>query len=334
MKILTYIELYEGILKKSDIELLSYANALRNIIKGEITAFTGTEPDEKTIALIARYGANRILFVPGEKNHYSELIIKADIIRQAAKKEESEIILFTSSIAGKSLAPLVSAKLKAGMLSGVYSLPVNLDPFTIKRKIFSGKAIASVTIKTRYKVLLLLPNTFPIKEYPVSTEKIEFIPVVSTPSRTDIKGIRILDTVKTNDTVKLGEAEVVVSGGRGISSRENWKYVDELATLLGGATACSKPAFDEGWCPHDGYVGQTGKTVSPNIYLALGISGATQHLAGIRSSKLIVAINKDPEALIFKSADYGIVGDINDVIPILINAIKDLKKNNSMSEKK
>lgn len=126
----------------------------------------------------------------------------------------------------------------------------------------------------------------------------------------------------------------MVSGGRGISSRENWKYVDELATLLGGATACSKPAFDEGWCPHDGYVGQTGKTISPNIYLALGISGATQHLAGIRSSKLIVAINKDPEALIFKSADYGIVGDINDVIPILINAIKDLKKNNSMSEKK
>ena len=322
MKILVHIETFEGTVRKSALELLSYANDLKSLKKGSITALTGSEADDGTISCLARYGADKILVLNGSDKSYLNLSLKAETIRQAALNEGSEIVLFTGNVAGRSLAPLVAAKLKAGMVPGIYALPKSLEPFTINKKVFSGKAIATVTIRTPVKVLILLPNSFALKENPVPAVKEDLDPGITEPATATHPGIRILDTVRTDDQIRLTEAGIVVSGGRGLKSKENWRYVEELAGLLGGATACSRPAYDEGWCPHDGYVGQTGKVISPNIYLALGISGAVQHLAGISSSRLIVAINKDPHAPIFKSADYGIIGDIQEVMPRLIEAVK------------
>ncbi len=322
MKILVYIETYEGNLRRSALELLSYANDLNKGTGGSVTALTGTGAGEEIISCLARYGANKILIADGTGNPSTNFSSQAETIRQAVEKENAEIVLFSGSVAGKAIAPLVSAKLKAGMVSGIYALPVSYDPFTINKKVFSGKVIATVKIKTPRKVLILLPNSFKPLENPVPevTETFAAEPSITSPK--GIPGIRIVDTVKTSDQIKLSEAGVVVSGGRGINSRENWQYVEELAGLLGGATACSRPAWDDGLCPHDGYVGQTGKVISPNVYMALGISGAVQHLAGISSSKLIVAVNKDPNAPIFMRADYGIVGDIQEVMPRLIAAVK------------
>jgi len=325
MKILVYIETFEGTVRKSALELLSYANDLKTLKKGSITALAGPQINDETITCLARYGADKILVIKGADKSYSISSSKAETIRQAAIKEGSEIVLFTGSVAGKALAPVVAAKLKAGMVPGIYTLPKSLEPFTINKKVFSGKAIATVTVKTPVKVLILLPNSFAVKENPVPAVTGEFPPGIAEPATAMFPGIRILDTIRTNDQTRLTEAGVVVSGGRGLSGRENWRYVEELAGLLGGATACSRPAYDEGWCPHDGYVGQTGKVISPNVYFALGISGAVQHLAGISSSRLMVAINKDPDAPIFKSADYGIIGDIQEVMPRLIEAVKNFK---------
>ncbi len=322
MKILVYIETFEGAVRKSALELLSYANDLKKLKKGSITVLAEPQADDETIICLARYGADKILIIKGADKSYSNFSSKAETIRQAAIEEGSEIVLFAGSVSGKALAPVVAAKLKAGMVPGIYTLPKSIEPFTINKKVFSGKAIATVTVKTPVKVLILLPNSFAVKENPVPAVTGEFTPGITEPAAAMIPGIRILDTIRTNDQIRLTEAGVVVSGGRGLSGRENWRYVEELAGLLGGATACSRPAYDEGWCPHDGYVGQTGKVISPNIYFALGISGAVQHLAGISSSRLIVAINKDPDAPIFKSADYGIIGDIQEVMPKLIEAVK------------
>jgi electron transfer flavoprotein alpha subunit len=328
MHILVYIEIHSGQVRKSGLELLSYATALKNIKGGSITVLAGPGGSREAIASLSLHGAEKILVIPEKSFPKADISKQGEIIRQAADQVEAELVLFTGSSTGNYLASVVSAKLKAGMVPGIYTLPKSLEPFVIFKKVFSGKAVASVTIKTPRKVLILLPNTFEIKQSPATLRIEDFNPSWSAPVHTGIPGIRIVDTVKTNDQIRLSEAGIVVSGGRGIKSRENWRYVDELAQLLGGATACSRPAYDEGWCPHDGYVGQTGKVISPNIYFALGISGAVQHLAGISSSKLIIAINKDPEAPIFKSADYGIVGDIEEVIPRLIEAVKKFEADN------
>lgn len=322
MKILVYIEAQEGHLRRSALELLSYANDLNKGTGGSVTALTGSGTGEETIKCLARYGANKILIADSTGNPATNFSSQAETIRQAAENEDAEIVLFPGSVAGKAIAPMVSAKLKAGMVAGIYALPVSYDPFTINKKVFSGKVIAKVKIRTPRKVLILLPNSFKPRESPVPAVTETFAAKLSVTSPKGISGIRLVDTVKTSNQIKLSEAGVVVSGGRGISRKENWRYVEELAGLLGGATACSRPAWDDGLCPHDGYVGQTGKVISPNVYMALGISGAVQHLAGISSSKLIVAINKDPRAPIFTKADYGIVGDIQEVMPRLIAAIK------------
>lgn len=325
MNILVYLETDQTKARKSSLELLSYAHALRGKNNGTITVLTGSESGEETISSLARYGADRILLFAVPDDPLTSFSAKAETIRQATERENSETVLFTCSAEGKSLAPVVSAKLKAGMVPGIYSLPKSTDPFIINKKVFSGKAIATVTVKTPVRILSLLPNSFGIKENPVPVRSETFAPDIPLRDSQPTKGIRLVSTIKSEGQVRLTEAGIVVSGGRGLSRKENWKYVEELAGLLGGATACSRPAYDEGWCPHDEWVGQTGKVISPNVYFALGISGAVQHLAGISSSKLIVAVNKDPEAPIFKSADYGIVGDIQDVMPKLIKAVKEYR---------
>lgn len=321
MRILTYIETENGKVRRSGLELLSYATALAARSEGEVTVFACGGFDNDTAACMGKYGANRIL-VAGSGTCPSGITARAFDIANAADQTGSETILFTGSLNGRALAPVVAAKMRAGYLSGVYSLPETTDPFTVRKKIFSGKAVTTVKINTPSRVMVLLPNTFAPAESPVNPEIIHLPDKKDRPGKSLPKGIRIIDHIKPDGQTRLAEAGVVVSGGRGLSRKENWKYVEELAGLLGGATACSRPAWDEGWCPHDGWVGQTGKVISPNIYLALGISGAVQHLAGVNSSKMIVAVNKDPEAPIFKSADYGIVGDIQEVMPRLIEVLK------------
>lgn len=327
MRILVYIETNDGKVKKSGLELLSYAKALAKPNNGSVTAITGPEAGTESVACLARYGAEKVIIAGEDAGREPGITGKADIVRHAAEKERAEIVLFASTVTGSTLAPFVSAKLKAGMVPGVYSLPLNHDPFTITRKVFSGKAVATVTVKTPVKVLVLLPNSFPLMEDPVPLQTEIFTYVSTRQASPGIQGIRIVDTLKTDEQAALNEAGIVVSGGRGLKSRDNWRFVEELASLLGGATACSRPAYDEGWCPHDGYVGQTGKVISPKVYFALGISGAVQHLAGISSPKLVVAVNTDPEAPIFRHADYGIVGDIREVMPRIINAVKKFKEN-------
>ena len=324
MKSLVYIETENGKVRRSGLELLSYASALAGGSKRAVTVLATGVFNDETAACMGKYGAGKIL-ADGSLSRHETINGQASCIVSAARQAGAENVIFTGSLSGKALAPVVAAMMKAGYVSGVYSLPESTDPFIINKKVFSGKAVARVKVNTPARVLVLMPNTFSLAENPVSPE-IEYLQNDAAQREQKLpEGIRIIGHIKPDGQAGLAEAGVVVSGGRGLSRKENWRFVEELAGLLGGATACSRPAYDEGWCPHDGWVGQTGKVISPNIYLALGISGAVQHLAGINSSKLIVAVNKDPEAPIFKNADYGIVGDIQEVMPRLIEAVKHFK---------
>ena len=226
-----------------------------------------------------------------------------------------------SGFTGKAIAPRLSARLKAGLVPYVTALPGSYDPFIVRKKTFSGKALADIEVKTAIKIITLIQNAFGLYETPVSTEILDFTPEIPASAFTT----KVESTERFSGKVLLTEADIVVSAGRGMKGPENWGPVEELAGVLGAATACSRPVSDEGWRPHTEHVGQTGKIIAPDVYFALGISGAIQHVAGVSSSKLIVAVNKDPEAPIFSVADYGIVGDVQKVLPQLIMAVKELK---------
>jgi electron transfer flavoprotein alpha subunit len=224
---------------------------------------------------------------------------------------------------GKALAPRLSVRLKAGLGSGVSKLPLSLNPFTVYKRTYSGNAFAHLVIKSDVKILTLAQNSFDLAETPENSCTIENRSVTVDGSL--IKTV-VKDVQKQTGKILLTDADIVVSGGRGMKSPDNWAPLTELASLLGAATACSRPVSDEGWRPHEEHTGQTGKIISPNLYIAVGISGATQHLAGISSSKYIVAINTDKDAPIFEAAQYGIVGDAMKVLPKLVEAVKEIKK--------
>jgi len=238
-----------------------------------------------------------------------------------AEKEDATVIVFSNNFGGKALAPGVSVKLKAGMVAGVTALPSSTDPFTVKKAVFTGKAFANVVVKSDKKILSLARNSFGISETENNAVVETLAPELSDADfRTSVK-----DVTKVTGKVLLTDAEIVISGGRGMKGAENWGPIEELAELFGGATACSRPVSDEGWRPHEEHTGQTGKIIAPNLYIAAGISGAIQHVAGVSSSKCMVAINKDPDAPIFEVADYGIVGDALKVLPQMVEAVKELK---------
>jgi electron transfer flavoprotein alpha subunit len=244
------------------------------------------------------------------------------VIADIAIKEGCKVIIFSNNIAGKALAPRVSVRLKAGIGSGVSRLPLSLDPFTVYKRAYSGNAFAHVVIKSEIRILTLAQNSFDAVEKPTGA-----VPETVT-AEVDGSMVKttITETQKQGGKILLTDADIVVSGGRGMKSPDNWAPLVELASLLNGATACSRPVSDEGWRPHEEHTGQTGKIIAPNLYIAVGISGATQHLAGISSSKYIVAINTDKDAPIFEAAQYGIVGDAMKVLPKLVDAVKNLKK--------
>ncbi len=325
MSVLVYTEHSEGKFKKSSFEVVSYGAALAQQLGTNLVALSIGNVASDELNKLAQFGASKILTVSAVA--YKAFVNQAygAVIAQAAQKENANVVVLSATFSGKGLAPRVAVKLNAAYVDGVISLPNNSNGFIVRKGAFSGKAFADVSITSENKVIAIMPNSYKVVEntQPASIEAFE-----PTTGSNDFAAM-VKDIVRASDKVSLPDAEIVVSGGRGLKGPENWGMVEELAQLLGAATACSKPVSDANWRPHSEHVGQTGIAVSPNLYIAIGISGAIQHLAGVSSSKVIVVINKDPEAPFFKAADYGIVGDAFEVVPQLISAIKEFKAENS-----
>lgn len=321
MAVLVYTEHVEGQFKKSAFEVVSYAKEIAQNTNAQVIAISIGDVSDESLKNLGRYGVDKILAVKNpELKSFSNSAYSA-AIAEAADKESADLVLLSNSFSGKGLAPAIAVKLKAGVASGVVELPkLEGGKFIVKNLAFSGKAYAFIELLSAKKVISLNPNSYPLTEVSGSAVIEDFNPAVSSDSKTSVK-----ETIRTTNKVSLPEAEIVVSGGRGLKGPENWNLLEDLAEALGAATACSKPVSDSGWRPHEEHVGQTGIVISPNLYLAAGISGAIQHLAGVSSSKTIVAINKDHDAPIFKVADYGIVGDALEVLPKLTQAVKAFK---------
>jgi electron transfer flavoprotein alpha subunit len=321
MAVLVYTENWDGKFKKLAFELVSYANKLAGMLNTSTTAVSIGNVDKSELEKLGKYGADKILTIQGDNFNVLDNRLYATAISQVAEKEGSDLIVLSNNNTGKAIAPRLSVRLKGGLVTGVISVPVSLDPFTVIKKVYSGKAMAKVVIKSKIKILTLAQNSYGLVEDAGKANIESFTPEVSAETLTT----NVINTEKQTGKIILTDAEIVVSGGRGMKSPDNWGPLEELAALLGAATACSRPVSDEGWRPHEEHTGQTGKIIAPNLYIAVGISGAIQHLAGISSSKYIVAINTDKDAPIFEAADYGIVGDAFKVIPELIKVVKEAK---------
>ena len=314
MSVLVYIESENGSFKKAALEVASYGRAMANALNSSLSAVVFNADDVSTLS---NYGVDKVLSVKITEDYNAETY--ADILKQAVEREQSKVIVLSSSADCKYLAPLLSFGLDAGYVPNVVDLPESTAPFQVKRSVFTNKAFSKTEISTEIKIIGLSNNAFGLVEQAVSSTVEVFSPEII-PSKVVVKGID-----KATDRVSIADADIVVSAGRGLKGPENWNLVEDLATVLGAATACSKPVSDLGWRPHSEHVGQTGKPVASNLYIAIGISGAIQHLAGVSSSKVKVVINTDPEAPFFKAADYGIVGDAFEVVPKLIVILKDFK---------
>jgi len=321
MSILVYTQNWDGKFKKSSFELVSFASELGKQMNQTVTAVSIGNIGNDELQKLGKYGAEKIISAADSKLNQLNNQAYSATIAQAAQKENASVVIFANNFTGKALAPALSIKLKAGIVSGVAGLPVSIEPFVVHKKMFTGKAFGNVQINSAVKILTLAQNSFQIVENPCELAIENFSPELKDSWFVN----QVKDTQKSSGTILLTDAEIVVSGGRGMKSADNWGPLEALATELGAATACSRPVADEGWRPHAEHVGQTGKIVAPNLYFACGISGAIQHVAGISSSKFIVAINKDPDAPIFETANYGIIGDVQKVLPDLLNQIKAFK---------
>ncbi len=322
MSILLYAEYAEGKFRKVAFELASYAKKVADSLGTTVTAVTVNAGD---VSELSKYGVDKVLKVTNETLAGFSAKAYADVIQQAAQKENAKLILLSSTTDSIYLAPLVAVSLEAGFVSNVVGLPLNTAPFQVKRTAFSNKAFNTTEIETDIKILGLAKNSYGIFENSSTLTQEDFNPTLE---ESDFN-VKIESVEKVTGKVSLADAEIVVSGGRGLKGPENWGLIEELAEVLGAATACSKPVSDLDWRPHGEHVGQTGKPVAANLYIAIGISGAIQHIAGINASKVKVVINTDPEAPFFKVADYGIVGDAFDVVPRLIEKLKVFKSSHS-----
>ena len=320
MSILVYTENWDGKFKKLSFELVSYAAAVAKEMGSTVTALSIGNVADDELNKLGNYGAAKVLNVADERFNSLDNRALSKAVVAAAKNEGAKVVIFSHNNLGKALAPRVSVKLDGGMVSGVTAMPVSFDPFVLKKKVFTGKAFANVQIDAEVKVITLSQNSFELVETGGAASVEAFDPQVGDGDFSTT----VNETKKITGKVLLSDAEIVISGGRGMKSGDNWGQLEELADLLGAGLACSRPVSDEGWRTHDEHVGQTGKIIAPNLYFALGISGAIQHLGGVSSSKFIVAVNKDPEAPIFEAADYGIVGDVFKVLPQLIEGVKEM----------
>jgi len=317
MSVLVFIDHSEGHIKKASFEALTYgADMAKQLGTTAEGLLPGTVNDD--LASLGKYGIAKVHQVSNAELDHVDAQVDAKAIEEAVKIIGADVLVFPHNQTGKAVAPIVAARLKAGIVTGAVALPDTSNGFVVKKSVFSGKAFANVNITSPVKIISLNPNSYKIVEGE-GTAEINQLNI--TPAEGKIK---VTATNKVSGEVPLTEAEIVVSGGRGLKGPENWGIVEDLAHVLHAATACSRPVADSHWRPHHEHVGQTGIQIAPNLYIALGISGAIQHLAGVNRSKTIVVINKDPEAPFFKAADYGIVGDVFNVVPKLTEEIKKL----------
>lgn len=318
MSVLIFIDTTDGHVKKASLEAMSYgasiAAQLNTSAEGVVL---GSVTDD--LAALGKYGVKKIYQLTGDAYSQFDAQVNSNAIAQVTEAAAAKVIVFANTSSGKALAPRLSAKLKAGLVAGAVALPDTSNGFVVKKSVFSGKAFAHISVTTETKIIALNPNAYQVITGDGSAEVIAFN------GNAEAGKIKVTNVTKASGEVPLTEAEVVVSAGRGLKGPENWGMVEELAKVLHAATACSRPVADAHWRPHNEHVGQTGIAIAPNLYIAIGISGAIQHLAGVNRSKVIVVINKDPEAPFFKAADYGIVGDAFDVVPKITAAIKKLK---------
>jgi electron transfer flavoprotein alpha subunit len=308
----------EGHIKKASHEAISYGAKIAEQI-GDVAEAIVLGKMNEDLAALGKHGAKKVHHVQDDKLNQFDSQVQAKLIAQVVEQTGAKVIVFSNNSSGKALAPRVAVRLKAGLVAGANSLPDTTNGFVVRKNVFSGKAFANVSINTEIKVISLNVNAFTITEGQGTAEVVPFNASVDAPK------VKVTESTKTSGKVLLTEADIVVSAGRGMKGPENWGMVEELADTLGAALACSRPVADAHWRPHNEHVGQTGIAIAPNLYIAIGISGAIQHLAGVNRSKIIVVINKDPEAPFFKAADYGIVGDAFDIVPKLTQAIKKMK---------
>src|SRR5690606_9298608 len=321
MSVLIYAESNEGKFKKTTLELASYAKKVAESLGTTVTAVTVNTED---VSELGKYGVDKILKVSNNQLDKFNAKAYADVIKQAAEKEGAKVVAVTSTTNSLYAAPIVAVNLNAGYASNVVALPVSTSSFQVNRYAFSNNAFDVTDITSDVKVLALAKNSFGLVGTAGSATTEDFAPALND---SDF-AVKVENVEKVTGKVTIADAEIVVSGGRGLKGPENWGMIEELADVLGAATACSKPVSDLDWRPHSEHVGQTGKPVASNLYIAVGISGAIQHIAGINASKVKVVINNDPEAPFFKVADYGVVGDAFEVVPKLIEKLKAFKANN------
>ena len=320
MPVITYIESSNGKIKKNGFELASYSSELAKLLNTTAIALTVNVSD---CSELGNYGISKVLKISDDSLNEFNASTYADIITQAVNKTGANTIVVSSSLDSKYLAPILSANIEAAYINNVISLPSNLDPFTVKRTAFTNKAFSDTSSNSKKVIVGLSNNSFGLIENSISIDEETFEVSISN------SNLSVESSEKVSGKISIADADIVVSAGRGMKGPENWNLIEDLADTLGAATACSKPVSDMGWRPHSEHVGQTGKPVATNLYIAIGISGDIQHLAGINSSKIKVVINSDPEAPFFKAADYGIVGDAFDVVPRLNEKLKEFKAQNS-----
>ena len=320
MSVLVYTESEQGKFKKTAFEVASYAKAVAELLGTSVTAVTFNAHDTSELG---KYGVDKVLKVNSSELEKFNAKSYANVLKQAAEKEGSKVVVLSSSADSKYLAPLLAVGLKAGYASNVVEAPSSTSPFKVKRTAFTNKAFNITSIDTDVKIIGVSKNAFGLVESSAEASPEDFSPSILE------SGVHVENVDKATDKVTIADAEIVVSAGRGMKGPENWGIIEELAEVLGAATACSKPVSDLGWRSHGEHVGQTGKPVASNLYIAIGISGAIQHLAGINASKTKVVINTDPEAPFFKAADYGVVGDAFEVVPALTEKLKAFKAQNA-----
>jgi electron transfer flavoprotein alpha subunit len=318
MPVLIFIDTAEGHVKKASLEVMTYGSKLAAQLSTTAEGVVlGSVTDD--LSSLGRYGIKKIYHVNNNLLDHLDAQVYTKVIAQVAEASGAKVIIFSNNVDGKAIAPRLSVRLKAGLVAGAVSLPDTSNGFVVKKNVFSGKAFANISLSTDIKIIALSPNAYKTEAGEGTAEVTSFNAGIDAPKT------KVISTKKASGEVPLTEAEIVVSAGRGMKGPENWGIVEELAHSLHAALACSRPVADANWRPHNEHVGQTGIAIAPNLYIAIGISGAIQHLAGVNRSKVIVVINKDPEAPFFKAADYGIVGDAFEIVPKITAAVKKLK---------
>lgn len=318
MSVLIFIDTAEGHVKKASLEVLTYGSKIAEQLNTTAEAVVLGSISEDLPAL-GKYGVKKIYHVADDTLNHLDAQVYTNVIAQVAKANDAKVIVFSNNVDGKAIAPRLSVRLNAGLVSGAVALPDTSNGFVVKKNVFSGKAYANIAVSTDIKIISLNPNAYKIEAGEGTAEVVAFSATVNAPK------IKVTQTNKASGEIPLTEAEIVVSAGRGMKGPENWGMIEDLAKTLHAGLACSRPVADAHWRPHNEHVGQTGIAIAPDLYIAIGISGAIQHLAGVNRSKVIVVINKDPEAPFFKAADYGIVGDAFEIVPKLNEAIKKIK---------